>query len=69
MLDDVVGLRQRLHAGVTAVQQAAGVAHQAVAGEFEQPLPGRGVACRGPLQLPLQDGGRFMHGPRSPCRG
>ena len=65
LLDDVVGLLHRLHAGVTAVQQAPGVAHQAVAGEFQQPLPGRGVARQGPLQLPLQDGGRLVaHWPR-----
>ena len=66
LLDDVVGLRERLQAGVAAVQEATGVAHQAVAGELQQPLPGLGVARHGPLQLPLQDGGRFVaHLPRS----
>src|SRR5262249_6897773 len=28
-------------------------------------LPGLGVARQGPLQISLQDGGRFLHGPRS----
>ena len=50
LLDDVVGLRERLQAGVPAVQEATGVAHQAVAGELQQPLPGLGVARHGPLQ-------------------
>ena len=53
LLDDVVRLRERLEAGVPAVQQATGVVHQAVAGELEQPLPGLGLASHGPLQLPL----------------
>jgi hypothetical protein len=44
LLDDVAGLFERLQAGVAAVQQAAGVAHQAVAGQFQQPPPGLGVA-------------------------
>jgi hypothetical protein len=66
LLDDVVGLRELLQAGVAAVQEAPGVAHQAVAGEFQQPPPGLGVAGQGPLQMPLQDGGRVVaHGPRS----
>src|SRR5262249_36531102 len=63
-------LRERLQAGVAAVQQAPGVAHQSVAGDLQQPLPGFGVARHGPLQLPLQDGGRFVaHGPRSLLSG
>jgi hypothetical protein len=43
-----------------AVQEAPGVAHQAVAGEFQQPVPGPGVTRHGPPQLPPQDGGRFV---------
>jgi hypothetical protein len=31
------------------VQEEAGVVHQAVAGELEQPPPGLGVARHGPL--------------------
>jgi hypothetical protein len=66
LLDDVVGLRERFQAGVTAVQEAPGVVHQAVADEFQQPLPGFGVARQGPLQMPLQDSGRVVaHLPRS----
>src|SRR5262249_49588969 len=66
LLDDVVCLRERFQAGVTAVQETPGVAHQAVAGGFPQPLPGFGVARHGPLQMPLQDGGRVVaHRPRS----
>src|SRR5262249_56407980 len=38
------GRRERPQAGVTAVEEAAGVAHQAVAGAFQQPLAGRAVA-------------------------
>ena len=34
--------------------------HQAIAGELEQPLPGLAVARLGPLQLPLEDRGRFI---------
>jgi hypothetical protein len=34
LLDDVVGLFERLQAGVPAVQEATGVAHQAVAGDW-----------------------------------
>jgi hypothetical protein len=49
LLDDIVGLCERLQAGVTAVQEAPGVARQAVAGEFQQPLPGLGVTGHGPL--------------------
>jgi hypothetical protein len=65
LLDDVVGLGERPQAGVTAVQEAAGVARQAVAGE-PQPPPGLGVARHGPPQLPLQYGGRVVaHLPRS----
>jgi hypothetical protein len=65
LLDDVVGLRERLEAGVLAVQEATGVVHQAIAGELQQSLPGLGVARHGPLQLPLEDGGRFVvHGLR-----
>jgi hypothetical protein len=30
------------------------VAQQAIAGEFQQPPPGLGVARHGPLQLPLE---------------
>jgi hypothetical protein len=71
LLDDVVGLGERLQAGVAAVKEAPGVAHQAVAGEFQQPLPGLGVALHGPLQLPVhQEGSRFFaHGPRSHLSG
>ena len=53
LLNDVVGLRDRLQARVAAVQHATCVAHQAIAGELEQPLPGIGVARHGSLQLPL----------------
>jgi hypothetical protein len=66
LLDDVVGLLERFQAGVPAVQEAAGVAQQAVAGQFQQPLAGRDVAGNGTLQKPQQDRGRFVvHGPRS----
>jgi hypothetical protein len=66
LLDDVVGLRERLEAGVPAVQEDASVVHQAVAGQLQQPLPVLGVARHGPLQLRLQDGGRFVaHLPHS----
>src|SRR5262245_36643504 len=54
LLDDVVGLGQRLQACVAAVQQAPGVAQQAVAGEFQQPLAGGDVAANGPLQKPCR---------------
>jgi hypothetical protein len=49
-----------------AVQEAPGVAQQVIAGEFQQPLAGFDIAGTGPLQLHLQNGGRFVaHGPRS----
>jgi hypothetical protein len=39
-------------------------------GEFQQPLPGLGVARHGPRQLSLKDGGRIVaHGPRSLLSG
>ena len=36
LLDDVVGLRERLQADVPSVQEAAGVADKALASEFQQ---------------------------------
>jgi hypothetical protein len=70
LLNDVVGLGERLQAGVLAVQEAMGVAHQGIAGQFQQPTPGFGVGRHGSLQIPLEDGGRFVaHGPRSLLAG
>jgi hypothetical protein len=48
------------------VQEAPGVAHQVVAGEFQQPLPGFGIARHGPIQMSFEDSGRVVaHLPRS----
>jgi hypothetical protein len=44
MLDEVVGLRELLQTRIAAVEEAPGVAHQAVASEFKQTLSGFCVA-------------------------
>src|SRR5262249_29399577 len=57
------GRRRRSAPTAAAVQEAAGVAHLAVAGEFRQLLAGRAVDGNRPLQKPPQDGGRSVaHG-------
>ena len=70
LLDDVDRSARTAPGGRGCCAGSGGrVAHQAFAGQLQQPLPGRDVAGQGPLHLLLQDGGRFMHGPRSLRRG